>query len=59
MYSCLQIPSRENWLQYVLRVYATAINFPYIRTLIILTAAFPTAPWNTEYMTKNEREILF
>ena len=33
IYSCLQIPLRENWLQYVRRVYATAINFPCIITL--------------------------
>ena len=33
IYSCLQIPPRENWLQYVRRVYATAINFPCISTL--------------------------
>ena len=34
IYSCLQIPPRENWFQYVRRVYATAINFPCIITLI-------------------------
>ena len=28
--SCLQIPPRENWFQYVRRKYWTAINFPYI-----------------------------
>ena len=33
IYSCLQIPPRENWFQYVRRVYATAINFPCIITL--------------------------
>ena len=33
IYSCLQIPPRENWFQYVSRVYATAINFPCIATL--------------------------
>ena len=32
--SCLQIPPRENCFQYVRRVYATAINFPCIITLI-------------------------
>ena len=32
-YSSLQIPLRENWFQYVRRVYETAINFPYISTL--------------------------
>ena len=26
IYSCLQIPPRENWFQYVRRAYATAIN---------------------------------
>ena len=31
-YSCLQIPPRENWFQYERRVYATAIDFPYIIT---------------------------
>ena len=35
IYSCLQIPPRENWFQYVRRVYATAINFPCIITLEI------------------------
>ena len=34
IYSCLQIPPRENWFQYVRRVYATAINFPCISTLL-------------------------
>ena len=33
IYSCLHIPPRENWFQYVRRVYATAINFPCISTL--------------------------
>ena len=33
IYSCLQIPPRENWFQYVRRVYATAIIFPSIITL--------------------------
>jgi len=33
IYSCLQISSRENWYQYVRRVYETAINFPRIITL--------------------------
>ena len=28
IYSCLRIPPRENWLQYVYRVYTTAIDFP-------------------------------
>ena len=33
IYSCLQIPPKENWFQYVSRVYATAIIFPCISTL--------------------------
>ena len=36
IYSCLQIPPREDWFQYVRRVYATAINFPCIITLFLL-----------------------
>ena len=36
IYSCLQIPPRENWFQYVRRVYAAKINFPSISTLVIL-----------------------
>ena len=34
IYSCLQIPPKENWFQYVHRVYTTAINFPCITFLI-------------------------
>ena len=33
MHSCLQIPPKENWCQYVRRVYTTAINFPCITPL--------------------------
>ena len=33
IYSCLQIPPRENWFQYVRRVYGTAIIFHCITTL--------------------------
>ena len=35
IYSCLQIPPRENWFQYVRWVYTTAINFPYITALVL------------------------
>ena len=35
IYSCLQISPRENWFQYVRRVYTTAINFPCIITLVL------------------------
>ena len=38
IYSCLQIPPRENWFQYVRREYATAINFPCI--IILVTYIF-------------------
>ena len=37
IYSCLQIPPRENWFQYEFKVYATAINFPCISTLVNTT----------------------
>ena len=35
IYSCLQIPPKENWFQYVRRVYTTAINFPCITPLTV------------------------
>ena len=35
------IPPRENWFQYVRRVYLTAINLPYITTLILLLLQRP------------------
>ena len=41
IYTCLQIPPRENWFQYVPRVYAAAINFPCIITLLYRTCKFP------------------
>ena len=34
IYFCLQIPPRENWFQYVRRVYTTTINCPCIITLV-------------------------
>ena len=37
IYSCLQIPPRENWFQCVRRVYATANNFPCITFLELVT----------------------
>ena len=33
LFTTKQIPPRENWFQYVRRVYATAINFPCITFL--------------------------
>ena len=35
IYSCLQIPPRENWFQHERRVYAITINFPCITTLAL------------------------
>ena len=35
IYSCLQIPPKENWFQYVRRLNATPISFPCIITLVI------------------------
>ena len=40
IYSCLKIPPRDNWFQYMRRVYATEINFPCIITLV----------WNIFYL---------
>ena len=34
IYYCLKIPPRENWFQYVRRVYATAINFPSLHYIL-------------------------
>ena len=36
IYSCLQIPPKENWFQYVRRVYTTAIKSPCIITLVLI-----------------------
>ena len=44
MESILQIPPRENWFQYVRLVYATAINFPRIITLISAILNFVFIP---------------
>ena len=41
IYSCLQILLRENWFQYVRRVYAAAINFPCIITLVRINYWYP------------------
>ena len=43
IYSCLQIPPRVKWFQYVRRVYATAINFPCIITLCETVFKMPLA----------------
>ena len=40
IYSCLQIPPRVKCFQYVRRVYATAINFPCIITLVQPVCAY-------------------
>ena len=44
IYSCLQIPPRENWFHSVRRVHATAINFPCIITLIKIRYYY-TSTW--------------
>ena len=49
IYSCLQIPPRENWFQYVRRVYATATNFPCIITLIVSSDIFLYLPKLASY----------
>ena len=54
IYSCLQIPPRENWFQYVRRVYATAINFPCIITLVKTNTY--VNPLDTDYNTTNTQE---
>ena len=61
IYSCLQIPPREKCFQYTRRVYATAINFPCIKSLVIAVCNFSnftvqfiskqtyiTTPWSRE-----------
>ena len=40
LFLSLRIPPRENWFQYVRRVYATAINFPCITFLILRKITF-------------------
>ena len=40
IYSCLQIPPKENWVQCVRRVYTTAINFPCIKPLVTSVSLF-------------------
>ena len=54
IYSCLQIPPKENWFQYVRRVYATAINFPCIITLVKTNTY--VNPLDTDYNTTNTQE---
>ena len=48
IYSCLQIPPRENWFQYVRRVYATAINFPCIITLVSRELLYTIWAWSVQ-----------
>ena len=52
IFSCLQILHRENWFKYVHRLYATAINFPYITTLQVSTS-------NLYRMLLQKRILLF
>ena len=57
IYSCLQIPPRENWFQYVRRVYTTEINFPCIITLHILQEE--TNSGSKYYWSENGRRESF
>ena len=74
IYSCLQIPPRENWFQYIRRVYTTAINFPCISTLprticcikyffklTILIKIFhlPTPFYSGHHFIKNKHKLTF
>jgi len=47
IYSCLQIPPRENWFQYIRIVIATAINFPCILTLVAIYFSVTFCDWIT------------
>ena len=44
-YSCLQSLPRENWFQYERRIYATAINFPCISTLVVTISTACPLNW--------------
>ena len=62
IYSCLQSPPWENWLHNVRRVYATAINFPWISTLGITASMQQSLPncgflWNVSYKDLNSTVV--
>ena len=57
IYSCLQIPPRENLFQYVRRVYATAINFPCITSLSV--AIKQALNWSTPYTKVWSQPVCF
>ena len=62
IYSCLQIPPRENWFQYVRRVYATVINFPCIITLCTVVSkvsSYAGNPLAAKIVLRNNKTILF
>ena len=48
IYSCLQIPPRVNWFQYVRRVYTTAINFHCITTLLKFMSVYAVSVQSLE-----------
>ena len=51
IFSCLQIPPRKNWYQYVRRKFATVINFPCLITLDPLTPVFSLfIAWNADFL---------
>ena len=68
IYSCLQIPPRENLFQHVRRVYETAINFPYITTLhfsilfsnyYVIKILIPTKCWTEAYANIELAPLVF
>ena len=52
IYSCLQIPPRENWFQYVRRVYETVIKFPCIITLYKTLLIYKPPNTRTSYLLR-------
>ena len=57
IYSCLQNPPKENWFQYVRRVYATAINFVCIITLDASILVYKFRPERTGFNMYAEYSI--
>ena len=52
-------PHRENWFQYVSRVFATAIYFPCIITLKVVTFIHTSCPWSNLYTTLHVQVVTF
>ena len=59
IYSCLQIPPRKNWFQYVRRVYTTAINFFCIVTLVYGRSKNKNIknPWKALFYDKRRKYV--